>query len=204
MIRPANRKILGLIRFLKVVVPAIRQVTGRHERWQALQESGIVIVGMHTYGLPDVLFWDYRTRLEIGKFCSIAQGAVFILGGNHRTDWVSTFPFNAFPEKWPQAKSIEGEISTNGDIIVGNDVWIGHGAIILSGVKIGNGAIIGAGSIVTKDVEDFAIVGGNPARIIRYRFNKATRSRISGTEWWNWSEERIARSVNELMDVPSD
>ncbi len=203
MVAAIRRKIVGLSRFTREIVPALFRTTNQKLRWLALQESGQVTVGAHSYGLPNVLYWDDKTKLTIGKFCSIAEGSVFILGGNHRSDWISTYPFNAFEEKWPKAKNIEGGIATKGDIRIGNDVWIGHGAIILSGVSIGNGAIVGAGSVVTSDVEEFAVVAGNPARFIRFRFNERVRAQISEDAWWNWPETKISSQVEKLMSEPN-
>lgn len=199
----AKRKIVGVIRFLREFVPAFRRITSQKMRWQALQDSGLVTVGVHTYGLPNVLYWNYETKLEIGKYCSIAEGAVFLLGGEHRADWVSTYPFGAFSKEWPLAASFEKHSATKGNISVGNDVWIGHGAIIMSGVSIGNGAIIGAGSVVTKNVEEFAVVAGNPAKFIKFRFDQESRDRIAKLSWWDWSEEKISRNFDKLMAPPN-
>lgn len=199
-----RRKIVGGIRFAKEVYPAIRGITSQKMRWQALQDNGLVTVGAHTYGLPNVLYWNYGTKLTIGKYCSIAQDAVFLLGGEHRADWVSSYPFGAFLKEWPAATTFKEHTRTKGDISVGNDVWIGHGAIILSGVTIGTGAIVGAGSVVTKNVEEFSIVAGNPAKFIRYRFDEKNRDRLRKLAWWNWPEEKISRNLDKLMAPPDD
>ncbi len=136
-------------------------------------------------------------RLVIGRFCSIAAETRFIMnGGNHATDWFTTYPFPAFgggwevamPEAWPH----------RGDTVVGHDVWIGYGATIMPGVSIGNGAIVATHSVVTHDVEPFAIVGGNPARVIRYRFDEETRAAVSEIAWWDWDAERITRHLRAI------
>jgi virginiamycin A acetyltransferase len=143
-------------------------------------------------------------RLVIGRFCSIAAETRFIMnGGNHATDWFSTFPFPVFgngweaaaPEHWPY----------RGDTVVGHDVWIGYGATFMPGVTIGNGAIIATKSVVTKDVEPFAIVGGNPAELIRYRFDEATRIALEEIAWWDWDAEKITRNVRAICsgDLPA-
>jgi acetyltransferase-like isoleucine patch superfamily enzyme len=204
MAKTLKHSVVGLLRFSKEFLPALRKLTGDRMRWEALKASGQVTVGAHTYGLPNVLYWDYKTRLVIGKYCSIAEGTVFILGGNHRKDWISTFPFSSFPEDWPQTNFTGGTIATKGNIVVGNDCWIGHGVTILSGVTVGNGAVIAAGSVVTKDVEDFSIVGGNPAKFIKYRFDEDTRKKISRMAWWNWSDEKVRSNAEKLMSAPSE
>ncbi len=187
---------------VRELVYVINKLAGPKLRWESMKESGIITVGNHTYGKPDVYAWDEKTKLKIGNYCSIAEGVTFILGGEHRLDWVSTFPFNVKWEQWPSAKSIVGHPATKGDIILGSDVWLGHGALVLSGVKIGNGAIVGAGAVVTKDVPDFAIVGGNPARFIKWRFDESTRIKLTEMAWWEWGEEKISKNVHLLMNNP--
>jgi acetyltransferase-like isoleucine patch superfamily enzyme len=158
----------------------------------------LVEVGDFTYGKPKVLHWDNNTKLKIGKFCSIADGVVFILGGNHRSDWVTTYPFSALPQEWPEAKDISGHPSTKGDIIIGNDVWIGYGAVILSGVKVGDGAVIGAMSVVRKDVSPYTIVTGNPAEEVKKRFDVDTIEKLLKLKWWDWPVEKIKENMKKL------
>lgn len=117
-------------------------------------------VGRGTYGNPTVLHWGEPTTLKVGCFCSIAADVKIFLGGNHRTDWITTYPFPAF---WKSAAHIKGHPSSRGDVIIGHDVWIGEGAVILSGVRIGNGAVVAASAVVTRDVPPYGIVAGNPA-----------------------------------------
>ena len=126
-----------------------------------------ISVGRKTYGSLNVTDNSPSgTRLIIGSYCSIAPGVQFLLGGEHRIDSISTFPFKV------KCFGCEREAGSKGDIIIGDDVWIGTNAIICSGVKIGQGAVVAAGAIVTKDVDSYAVVGGNPAKLIRYRFDE--------------------------------
>jgi acetyltransferase-like isoleucine patch superfamily enzyme len=151
-------------------------------------------VGRHTYGHEQITVrhWGEPAELTIGSFCSIADRIVVLLGGNHRADWVTTYPFPAFPDRWETARGIAGVPTSNGDVTIGNDVWIGSNATIMSGVTVGDGAVIGTDSCVTRDVSPYAIVGGNPAKLLRHRFDAATVERLLTLRWWNWSDERIA------------
>lgn len=160
-------------------------------------------IGEYTYGIPTVFagFLHPEVNLKIGKFCSIAQGVTIYLGGNHRTNLVTVYPFGAFPDDWPRAKQLKyedvGPVS-RGDVVIGNDVWIGHRASILSGVTIGDGAVIGAESVVASDVEPYSIVAGNPAHLIRKRFNEETIRKLIQIRWWDWPIEKIEANLNVL------
>lgn len=136
-------------------------------------------------------------RLRIGRYCSIAAEARFIMnGGNHRTDGFSTYPFPIFghgwevamPETWPM----------KGDTVIGHDVWIGYGAIIMPGVTVGNGAVIASAAVVTRDVPAYAIVGGNPASIIRHRYDPETIARLERIAWWDWDAAKVTRNVRAI------
>ena len=136
-----------------------------------------VIIGKKTYGEIHVTdFSPEDTKLHIGSYCSIAPNVRFLLGGEHQIKSISTYPFKVL--SFGKAR----EAGSKGDIVVKDDVWIGDGAIICSGVKIGQGAIVAAGAVVTKDVEPYAIVGGNPAGVIKYRFDKSLRDRLLETD----------------------
>ena len=141
---------------------------------------------------------DKETYLKIGKFCSIAVGTVFTLGGEHRGDFATTYPFNRLIKSF---NYIEGTPITKGDIIVGNDVWIGENAHIMSGVTIGDGAIVGSEALVTKDVPPYAIVGGNPAKIIKYRFDEYTIEKLLKIKWWDFDEDELVKIIPLLLST---
>lgn len=145
-------------------------------------------IGRFTYGKPEVLSFKDGTTLEIGSFCSVSDSVRIMLGGEHRTDWVTTYPFSHF---FPEAREFKGHPHTKGDVVIGHDVWIGYGALILSGVKIGNGAVVAARSVVRSDVEPYSIVAGNPARHVKFRFNEATVAALQKIAWWDWPLPKI-------------
>jgi acetyltransferase-like isoleucine patch superfamily enzyme len=163
--------------------------------------DGVAEVGIGTYGRPRIHRFDAgETRLIVGRYCSIAANVAILLGGDHRTDSPSTFPFRLaldLPDR-----RVHGHVLSKGDIIIENDVWIGHGATILSGVRIGNGCVIAAGSVVTKDASPYTIVGGNPAGEIRRRCSPETAAIMEAIAWWNWSPELVKRRVSDLADIP--
>lgn len=152
-------------------------------------------IGRATYGVPKLPGWALAD-LRIGAFCSIAADVTIFLGGEHRSDWATTFPF---PDFWPAARSIDEFRRAKGDVVIGNDVWIGRSATILSGVTIGDGSIVGACSLVTTDVPPYTIVGGNPATVIRARFDQATVDRLLAVGWWNWEDARIERYLPLML-----
>ena len=157
-------------------------------------------IGEYTYGDPIVVHWDDSTKLHIGKFCSIADGVTIILGGNHRTDWVTTYPFNVLSDPFPNASTIKGHPTTKGDVWIGNDVWIGHGVTILSGVRVGDGAVLGANAVVSKDVEPYSIVVGNPGKVVKKRFDDAIIKALLEIKWWDWEIEKINEEVRLLCN----
>lgn len=137
-------------------------------------------------------------KLIIGKFCMIASDVTFIMNGaNHLTDAITAYPFSVFGEGWEHA--MYGKSYPNkGDIKIGNDVWIGYNSTIMAGVTIGDGAIVATNSTVTKDVEPYAIVGGNPPRLIKKRFSDDQIKRLLRVKWWNWDIEKITRNLHYL------
>jgi acetyltransferase-like isoleucine patch superfamily enzyme len=158
-------------------------------------------VGEYTYGKPRVIYRGEKASLRIGKYCSISTQVIIFLGSEHRMDWVSTYPF---PYLWKEASSIKGHPYSKGDVVIGNDVYIGYHATILSGVAIGDGAGIGAGSVVTKDIPPYAIVAGNPAQIIRYRFGEETIQALLKIKWWDWSNEKVRENVHLICSDSID
>lgn len=156
-------------------------------------------IGEHTYGTPKIFWWGEAAKLRIGRFTSIAQDVSIFLGGNHRVDWVTTYPFSALAQRWPTARGIPGHPATRGDVVVGNDVWLGRGATILSGVTIGDGAVVAAEAVVSRDVPAYAVVGGNPAKLIRHRFAPEIVAALQRIAWWTWPEERIAAAMPQLL-----
>jgi len=155
-------------------------------------------IGIETYGNPKVFTWGSDSKLTIGSYCSIGGDVQILLGGNHRIDWVSTFPF---PARWPEAAGIPGHPATKGNVTIGHDVWIGRQSVILSGVSIGTGAVIGCNSIVGSDVPAYTIAAGNPARPIRQRFPDAIVNRLLASHWWELSREQLAAHLHLLCDT---
>lgn len=168
-------------------------------------------IGEYTYGQP-AIFADYwPCKVKIGKFCSIAPGVQILVDTEHRSDWVTTYPFPVLPD-FPEALAIKGHPCAKGDVVIGNDVWIGKEAMILSGVTIGDGAVIGARAVVTKDVPPYCIAAGNPAQVIKKRFSSDIIAALLQLQWWDWPLEKIkkfipllcSRNVEELLDLAAE
>jgi acetyltransferase-like isoleucine patch superfamily enzyme len=152
-------------------------------------------IGEGTYGLPTVHDDHEGTTLRIGAYCSIASGVQIFLGNHHRTDWISSYPFPAF---FKEAEHIPDFGVSRGNVTIGSDVWLCANCTILSGVTIGHGAVVGTGAVVTKDVEPYSIVAGNPAKHVRWRFSETTRIAFLNTAWWDWHPSEIAKAVELL------
>ena len=135
-------------------------------------------------------------KLIVGSFCSIGSGAAFIMAGNqgHRNEWVSTFPFHFMPEVEAFAGAANGYLPA-GDTVIGSDVWIGSEAIIMPGITVGHSAVIGTRALVTRDVEPYTIVGGNPAKPIRKRFSDDHIALLLEMAWWDWDDETLAEAM---------
>ena len=166
---------------------------------------GNVTVGRFSYGLDSrgVYNWGSGAVLNIGQFCSIARGVSFFLGGDHRMDWCTTFPFGTiFTEDFGSTR-YEGHPKTNGDINIGNDVWIGTRATVMSGVTIGDGSVIAANSHVVKDVEEYSFVGGNPAVFVGKRFGEDVIDILRKLKWWDLDVSVIRTIIPSLCHTPN-
>ncbi len=138
-------------------------------------------------------------KLIIGKFCAIAKDVTFIMNGaNHQSAGFSTYPFFIFGNGWEKSAPQPGDLPFKGNTEIGNDVWIGYNATIMPGVKIGNGAIIASKSVVTNDVPAYAVVGGNPAKIIKQRFDDKTINALLSIAWWDWSNDKITAHLDAI------
>ena len=162
------------------------------------RSGGRIFIGAHSYGAPRVRWWGEPADLYIGRFCSIADNVEIFLGGNHRTDWITTYPFSVM-RPWRKAKSIHGHPATRGDVRIGHDVWLGSGCVIHSGVTIGHGAVVAARAVVSRDVPDYAIVAGNPAKVVRMRFDARQVTALLEIAWWDRSEEWIEEHAAMLL-----
>ena len=186
---------------------------------QALVDRPNIEIGAYTYyDDPDgpehfaerCVLYHYEhsgDRLVIGRFCALATGVRFVMNGaNHDTTGFSTYPFDIFGHGWEEGYDPAGQWATasRGDTVVGHDVWIGMDATIMPGVTIGHGAIVGALSVVTADVRPYAIVGGNPAREVRRRYDDRTVERLLDVAWWDWDAERIARNLHLIRGADID
>lgn len=173
-----------------------------HSQIPALDSSDPRIsIGRFTYGNPQLLVWTDHDRIEIGAFCSIADRVTILGGGEHNTDWVTTHPMRiafGLPEAWK-----DGHPPT-GSAVIGNDVWIGFGATILSGSVVGDGAVIGARAVVAGKVPPYAVVAGNPARLLRYRFSPSQIDALLAIRWWDWPLDRIRELVPMLSSAQID
>ena len=145
----------------------------------------------------NIISWSDDYKIVLGKYNSIGRDCNFFLHANHRVDWITTSSQLLGPVT-PEIAEIHmrmGHPSCKGDIVIENDVWIGAKSTIMSGVKIHNGSVVAANSVVSKDVPPFAIVAGNPAQIIKYRFNFEQIQSLLNIGWWNWDEEKIKENV---------
>jgi acetyltransferase-like isoleucine patch superfamily enzyme len=169
---------------------------GLHADYEKVYNPAKVQIGDFTYGFPTVRSWGEDAKLRIGKFCSIGSNVKIYLGGEHRTNWITTYPFNVLLKD--QYPGIDNEhAATKGDVIIGNDVWIADNVTILSGVTIGDGAVIANGAEVSKDVMPYEVVAGNPARSVKIRWAACSAMNL---QWWDWPLEKLAEVIPYLCD----
>jgi virginiamycin A acetyltransferase len=177
--------------------------------------SALIEVGEFTYyddpGDPtafetrNVLYHYGPEKLIIGRFCALAEGVRFIMNSaNHRMDGPSTFPFPLMGGSWAEHFDLLTDLPNRGDTVVGNDVWFGYQAMVMPGVRVGDGAIIATGSVVVGDVPAYGIVGGNPARLIRRRYDDETVARLLALAWWDWPLEHVTRNIPAIMSGSVD
>lgn len=185
----------GRVVFLKTVVSGDNITVGDYSYYddpvapEAFQENNVLY---HFDFVGD--------RLDIGKFCALASGTTFIMNGaNHRLDGPSTFPFPIFGGAWAEHMDLLANLPLKGDTTVGHDVWFGYESTIMPGVTIGHGAIVAAKAVVTKDVPPYAMVAGNPARVVGMRFDEETVERLLRVGWWDWPIEKITLNVRAIM-----
>jgi acetyltransferase-like isoleucine patch superfamily enzyme len=161
--------------------------------------------GKYSYGNPTILWNVCNSKFSCGKFVSIADNVIIFLGNGygHDASFVTSYPFGyTYCDIFDNVKN--NSRNTNGDVKIGNDVWIGYGSTIMSGVNIGDGAIIAANSHVIKNVEPYSIVGGNPAKHIKYRFSSNQIKKLLQIKWWNWPEIRINAYMPLILSNNTD
>ena len=153
-------------------------------------------IGEYTYGNPAIID-HWGGNLRIGKFCSIADsGVVIMLGGNHRSDWITTYPFTKI--FYQEFKHINGYPEKNGDTIIENDVWVCRDVLILPGIVIGDGAVIGARTVVSKNVPAYSVFVGNPGRVVKKRYSDDIIEKLLEIKWWSWDIDKIKKNVDLL------
>lgn len=170
-----------------------------YNRFQSKYASQGIEIGDFTYGEPIIKREEgEKTRLKIGKFCSIADGVKILLGGNHRVDWNSTYPFNIFLSTY--FSDITGHPATKGDVTIGNDVWIGSDVKIMSGVTIADGCVIAANAVVVQDIlEPYTVVAGVPAKVRKCRFGQDIVQKLNTMKWWDWDDPNLFKAIPLLQ-----
>lgn len=165
-----------------------------------------VTYGRFTYGVNrlDIKQYGEGANLRIGSFCAFSSSITVLLGGNHRTDWISTYPFGHLHVDELGGSDIYGHPTTRGDITIGHDVWVAHGVTILSGVTIGDGAVLATNATVVTDVAPYEIVGGNPAKHIKFRFDPVIIALLQKLAWWDLPQASIREIAPLLCSPPTE
>jgi acetyltransferase-like isoleucine patch superfamily enzyme len=149
-------------------------------------------IGKHSYGSIEIDGDYLLDEFTVGNFCSIGPNvSLNVKGWSHNPEWITTYPFEAFPNKWSNVKNIKKYPRTKRTLKIGNDVWIGRDTLILSGVEIGDGAVIGANCVVSKDVPPYTIAVGNSIRFVKTRFSDEDIEFLLNLKWWDWSDDKI-------------
>jgi virginiamycin A acetyltransferase len=181
--------------FLKTLVKSENIIVGDYSYYDDPDGPELFETKCVLYHFPFV-----GDKLVIGRFCALARGVKFIMNGaNHSLKGHSTYPFFIFGNGWESATPQPGELPYKGDTILGNDIWMGYDVMVMPGVKIGDGAIVAARSVVTSDVPPYAIVGGNPAKVLRMRFSDDIVNELLSIRWWDWSAEKITRNLSSIV-----
>jgi acetyltransferase-like isoleucine patch superfamily enzyme len=173
-------------------------------------DKNLAVVGRWSYSTSPLKIyrWNWTSKIYIGNFCSIGPEVKIVIGGEHRTDWVSTAQIAAdtfnFNDTFLNAQKIKNSRDSRRDLHIENDVWVGAFSIIFSGIKLGNGSVIAAGSVVTKDVEPYTIVGGNPAKFIRKRFTSKQINFLNSSKWWDLDDKKIDSLSKYLLNEKVD
>ena len=185
----------------KTLVSSLRRVV--HAEADLFDVGDRLTLGRYTYGKPRIRWYEGdKGRVRIGAFTAIADDVVMTVGGDHKLDWPSIYPFRI--KLGLPGAIVDGHPHTKGDIEIGNDVWIGRGVRILSGVSLGHGAVVGAYAVVSKDVRPYAIVVGNPAREVRRRFTDSQVDAMLKIAWWDWPEKQILENIPYLNQADID
>ncbi|MFC7933546.1 CatB-related O-acetyltransferase [Streptomyces cinereoruber] len=193
---PAHRRVV----FLKPLITSPNITVGAYTYYDDPD-------GATEFELRNVLYAYGPERLVIGRYCALATGIRFLMAGaEHPMTGVSTYPFTMFGGRWAEETlDVVTAMPSRGDTVVGNDVWFGYGATVMPGVRIGDGAIVAAGAVVTADVPPYTIVGGNPARPIRQRFDDADIHRLRRAAWWDWPSDLVTEHARTIMaGTPAD
>lgn len=185
--------------WLSIVLRRLATSSGKQRLNTGMNTSKHLKFHPSTYGVESIEIetWNDDNEVRIGKYCSIGSRIRIILGG-HNSNWITTYPFSQGPSEGLEIGDRIGHPLMYGDVEIGNDVWIGSGTTLIGGVQIGNGAIIAASSHVVSNVPSYAIFGGNPAKLIKFRFDPDTISKLESIQWWNFSENQI-RDIKDLL-----